>query len=83
MHRTNSYFEDRQLEKLASMARAEGISRSDVLRRLVDQAIAGDGARLEADLAAIRESFGGAPGLAVPARERDLRTDAQDALWRR
>jgi hypothetical protein len=82
MHRTNSYFEDRQLKALDAMARAEGVSRSDVLRRLVDNAITGDDTRLETDLAAIRESFAGAPDLAVPPREGDTRLDRQDALWR-
>jgi hypothetical protein len=80
MRRTNSYFEDRQLEGLDAMARAEGVSRSHVLRRLVDNALAGGNARVDADLAAIRESFGAAPGLKIAGRRGDARLDRLDAL---
>jgi hypothetical protein len=82
MRRTNSYFEDRQLEALDAMAQAEGVSRSDVLRRLVDDAIAGNGSRLASDLAAIRESAGTAPDLAGLPRHGDPRLDRQDVLRR-
>ncbi|MDR2566539.1 MAG: ribbon-helix-helix domain-containing protein [Bifidobacteriaceae bacterium] len=79
MRRTNSYFEDRQLAGLDAMARAEGVSRSHVLRRMVDQALAGQDGRLDVDLAAIRGSFGAAPGLVVEPRPDDSRLLRLDA----
>ncbi|MDR1189208.1 MAG: ribbon-helix-helix domain-containing protein [Bifidobacteriaceae bacterium] len=82
MRRTNSYFEDRQLDALDTMARDEGVSRSDILRRLVEGAIAGSDPRLENDLAAIRESFGTVPDLVTSPRDGDARLGRQDALRR-
>jgi hypothetical protein len=80
MRRTNSYFEERQLAALDAMARAEGVSRSDVLRRLVDDATIGADRRLAADLAAIRESFGAAPSIEPLARVPDARSRHMDEL---
>lgn len=58
MRRTNIYLDEAQTEALDELARAQGVSRAEVVRRLVDRGLAGTGGDLEADLAAIEESFG-------------------------
>lgn len=58
MHRTNIYLTEEQRTQLDAQARAEGISRAELVRNVLDRAIRGDADRLAADLAAITESFG-------------------------
>jgi Ribbon-helix-helix protein, copG family len=59
MRRTNIYLADEQSAALEDLARARGISRAELIRQFIDQSITTPGAAdLEADLAAIRESFG-------------------------
>lgn len=43
MHRTNVYLTREQEAALAARARAEGVSRSDVLRAILDRALGLDG----------------------------------------
>jgi ribbon-helix-helix CopG family protein len=59
MLRTNIYLGDDQSAALDKMARAQGTSRADLIRRFIDAGLGGSiGPDLEADLAAIRDSFG-------------------------
>jgi Ribbon-helix-helix protein, copG family len=58
MHRTNIYLTEEQRAQLDARARAEGISRAELVRNVLDRAIRGDADRLAADLAAITDSFG-------------------------
>jgi Ribbon-helix-helix protein, copG family len=59
MKRTNIYLEESQAEALDEISRAQGVTRAGLVRRLVDAAIGEDRSPdLEADLAAIEESFG-------------------------
>jgi hypothetical protein len=58
MHRTNIYLTEEQCATLDELARLAGTSRAELIRRLIDQAIASDGQDLVGDLAAIEESFG-------------------------
>lgn len=59
MKRTNIYLADGQAEALDRVAEAEGVSRAEVIRGLIDRAIGGQpGADVAADLAAIDGSFG-------------------------
>jgi len=59
MKRTNIYLGEAQADALDELARARGTPRAELIRQLVDREIGGLGvADLEADLAAIRESFG-------------------------
>jgi len=58
MRRTNIYLADDQCSTLDELARSSGISRAEVIRRLIDQAIASDRRDLQGDLAAIEDSFG-------------------------
>jgi CopG-like RHH_1 or ribbon-helix-helix domain, RHH_5 len=59
MKRTNIYLADGQAEALDRVAEAEGVSRAELIRGLIDRAIGGQpGADLTADIAAIEGSFG-------------------------
>jgi hypothetical protein len=60
MKRTNIYLDEHQSATLDQVARTQGISRAELIRQLIDRDISGSGAAadLEADLAAIRDSFG-------------------------
>jgi hypothetical protein len=58
MHRTNIYLTDEQVALLDLRAEAEGMSRAELIRKLLDQLLHTDSDRLGADLAAIDVSFG-------------------------
>ena len=59
MKRTNIYLGEEQSAAVEDAARARGISRAELIRRLVDSGLSGTGsADLQADLGAISESFG-------------------------
>lgn len=82
MQRTNIYLDDRQLEQLDRLAVGEGVSRAEVIRRIVDRALAHGDDDMAADLAAIDASFGVAPDLAPPARRVGERDARLSRLWR-
>ncbi|MBK8447199.1 MAG: ribbon-helix-helix protein, CopG family [Micropruina sp.] len=81
MQRTNIYLEERQTRALDRRAADEGISRAELIRRLLDRAIEGQDEDLAADLAAIDESFGAVPDLRVDPRTVDERDAHLDRLW--
>jgi metal-responsive CopG/Arc/MetJ family transcriptional regulator len=58
MRRTNIYLDEEQTATLDRLAEQEGISRAELIRRLIDRALTGDDASRAADLAAIEDSFG-------------------------
>lgn len=74
MYRTNLYLDERQAAALADLARSEGVSRAELVRRLLDRCITESAVDLDSDLVAIEESFGAARDvdLAVP-RTDDIR----------
>jgi hypothetical protein len=81
MKRTNIYLAEGQAAELDRVARAEGVSRAELIRELIDRAIGGHpGADLTADLAAIDGSFGILAGEETFARARDERMDYLDRL---
>lgn len=81
MKRTNSYLAEGQAAALDRVAQAEGVSRAELIRELIDRAIGGSpGADLAADLAAIDGSFGILAGDEPFARARDERMDYLDRL---
>ena len=82
MHRTNIYLDDRQLEQLDRLAVGEGVSRAEVVRRIIDRALADGDDDRAADLAAIDASFGAAPELALPARSAGDRDEQLARVWR-
>jgi hypothetical protein len=57
MNRTNIYLDEDQACSLDEVARAQGISRAALSRRLIDQGLGHNDGDLESDLAAIEESF--------------------------
>ena len=81
MKRTNIYLAEGQAAALDRVAQAEGVSRAELIRELIDRAIVGNpGADLASDLAAIDGSFGILAGDEVFARGRDERMDDLDRL---
>ena len=82
MQRTNIYLDDRQLEQLDRLAAGEGVSRAEVIRRVIDRALAAGDDDMSADLAAIDASFGAAPALEVPVRGSGDREERLARLWR-
>jgi hypothetical protein len=58
MRRTNIYLGDEQSAAVEDAARAQGISRAELIRQLIDSGLSGTGSDLEVDLSAIAESFG-------------------------
>jgi hypothetical protein len=58
MNRTNIYLSDEQIAQLDRRARAEGVSRAELIRQLLDRLLYGESDQLSADLAAIDASFG-------------------------
>jgi CopG-like RHH_1 or ribbon-helix-helix domain, RHH_5 len=81
MKRTNIYLADGQAEALDRVAEAEGVSRAELIRGLIDRAIGGQrGADLAADLAAIEGSFGVLAGEDAFSRGRDERMSYLDGL---
>jgi hypothetical protein len=81
MKRTNIYLAEGQAAALDRVAEAEGVSRAELIRTLIDRAIGGHaGADLTADLAAIESSFGILAGQDAFSRTRDQRMDYLDRL---
>ena len=82
MHRTNIYLDDRQIELLDRMATDEGISRAELIRRLVDRALAGGDDDAATDLAAIDFSFGALAEVQVVDRGPGDREEHLARMWR-
>jgi metal-responsive CopG/Arc/MetJ family transcriptional regulator len=81
MKRTNIYLAEGQAAALDQIAEAEGVSRAEVIRELIDRAIGGQaGTDLSSDLAAIEGSFGVLPDAESFTRGRDARTEYLDTL---
>jgi hypothetical protein len=57
MNRTNIYLEEEQARSLDEAARAQGISRAALIRRLINRGLDHSDGDLESDLAAIEGSF--------------------------
>jgi len=80
MQRTNIYLERRQTEMLDRLATDAGVSRAEIVRRLLDRALAGVD-DMESDLAAFEESFGAVPNADVPARGDGEREEYLASAW--
>jgi hypothetical protein len=81
MKRTNIYLAEGQAAALDRVAKAEGVSRAELIRELIDRAIGGQrGVDLAADLAAIDGSFGILAEEEAFSRGRDERADYLDRL---
>jgi metal-responsive CopG/Arc/MetJ family transcriptional regulator len=82
MKRTNIYLEASQTEALDRMAAEEGVSRAELVRRLLDRALRGRDDDLGADLASIDESFGVLEDLDVAPRAGGDREEHLARVWR-
>lgn len=71
MERTNIYLTPELRDALDARARAEGVSRAEVIRRLLDQALRDEIDDLQSDLAAIDAAFGA-------LRDEDVDLDRTD-----
>lgn len=79
--RTNIYLAEGQAAALDKAAEAEGVSRAELIRELIDRALGGHpGADLAADLDAISNSFGVLSEQEPFSRARDQRADNLDRL---
>lgn len=58
MQRTNIYLDEAQTAALDELAADQGVSRAEVIRRLLDEGLAGRTRDLTVDLAWIEASFG-------------------------
>ncbi|WP_120006111.1 CopG family transcriptional regulator [Nesterenkonia muleiensis] len=81
MRRTNIYLDDQQTDLLDRRAAEEGISRAELIRRLIDKGLhtAGDGT--SAIHSAIDLSFGSMVEVEVPSRDSGAREDHLNRLW--
>ncbi len=82
MQRTNIYLDERQVEALDRLAQTEGVSRAEVIRRLLDRQLDRRDDSLQADLVAIEGSFGAAAGVEPTPRGADERALHLDRIWR-
>lgn len=82
MQRTNIYLEERQTELLDQLAIDQGVSRAEIIRRLLDRSLEGADDDLMADLRAIDESFGSVQRIDVPDRGRGDREAHLERVWR-
>lgn len=81
MQRTNIYLDERQTSSLSRLARAQGISRAELVRRLIDRGLGEADGDLASDLAAIEASFGIlAVDEGIPERGSDQRGRHLDEL---
>lgn len=81
MRRTNLYLDERQTAALDVMARAQGVSRAEVVRRLIDDALGDGRSRLDSDLDAIDAAFGIDPDFPMPDRSGGERQKYLDRIW--
>jgi hypothetical protein len=81
MDRTNIYLESRQTEMLDRLARDEGVSRAEIIRRLLDRVLGGVDDDLAADLSAIDDSFGVLRDVGVLDRGPGDREDHLARMW--
>ena len=80
MQRTNIYLEDRQTVALDRLAAEEGVSRAELIRRIIDRSIAGRDADLATDLARLDVAFGAPIDIEMPSRELDERAQSLEKL---
>ena len=82
MKRTNIYLEERQTVLLERLAAEQGISRAELVRRLLDRALRDWEADLAGDLAAIEASFGAVTDGEIVSRDPGAREEHLQAVWR-
>ncbi|KAA1250636.1 CopG family transcriptional regulator [Mycobacterium simiae] len=83
MRRTNIYLDERQTASLDRLAKQEGVSRAELIRQLLQRALASADDNLASDLKAIDDSFGTLRGLDVAGRFPGDREEHLARMWRR
>lgn len=83
MQRTNIFLEERQTAALDELARTSGVSRAEVIRRVIDRFLAGQTDSAAADHAAIDVAFGAVVEMELADRGIDARAKHLAALWGR
>jgi predicted DNA-binding ribbon-helix-helix protein len=82
MRRTNIYLDERQTAGLDRLAEQEGVSRAELIRRLLDRALTSADDNLASDLEAIENSFGALRDFDVPVRRPGEREEHLARMWR-
>lgn len=80
MRRTNIYLDDRQTVALDRLAVEEGVSRAELIRRIIDRSLAGRDADLATDLARLDVAFSVPVDIEMPSRGADERSRDLDRL---
>jgi Ribbon-helix-helix protein, copG family len=83
MRRTNIYLDEEQTAALDRLAEQEGVSRAELIRRLLDRNLANADESLASDLHAIEDSFGSLRDIDVPVRDQGGREEHLARIWRR
>ena len=81
MERTNIYLEAEQTRELDRIATSEGISRAELIRRLLDRGLRGGPGDLESDLSAISETEGALADFDPVQRGVDERDAHLERMW--
>jgi Arc/MetJ-type ribon-helix-helix transcriptional regulator len=81
MKRTNIYLDEEQAELLDGLARREGVSRAEMIRRLLDRSLRDEVDDVAAGLAAIDESFGLLADAERPMRRSGDRDEHLARMW--
>lgn len=81
MKRTNIYLDEEQAELLDRLAKVEGISRAEMIRRLLDRSLRSEVDGMAAGLAAIDESFGVLADSEWPERHAGDREEHLARMW--
>ena len=81
MKRTNIYLDETQAELLDRLARSEGVSRAEIIRRLLDRSLRGEMDDVAVGLAAIDESFGVLVDSEWPERRAGDREEHLANMW--
>ena len=83
MKRTNIYLDEEQTASLDRLAGQQGISRAELIRRLLDRTLNNADDNLASDLKAIDDSFGLLSDMESPDRGPGDREGHLDRMWRR
>jgi len=81
MKRTNIYLDEEQTASLDRLAEQEGVSRAELIRRLIDSALSGSDASRGADIAAIEDAFGCVRAIEAPVRGPGEREQHLARTW--
>lgn len=82
MKRTNIYLDEEQTATLDRLAEQEGVSRAEVIRRLLNRVLGGADENVASDLKAIEDSFGVLRDLDAPVRHPGSREEHLARAWR-